>query len=30
MSAASKQDIFLWAKKTVVDKHVYLGLTKNT
>ena len=30
MSATSKQEIFLWAKNTVVDKHVYLGLTKNT
>jgi hypothetical protein len=30
MSAASKEDILLWAKNTVVDKHVYLALTKNT
>jgi hypothetical protein len=30
MSAASKQDIFPRVEMTVVDKHVYLGLTKNT
>ena len=30
MSAASKQEIFQWAKNTVVDKDVYLRLTKNT
>ncbi len=30
MSAALKNDIFIWAKNTAVDKNVYLGLTKNT
>ncbi len=30
ISAASKQEIFQWAKNTVVDKDVYLRLTKNT
>jgi ATP-dependent exoDNAse (exonuclease V) alpha subunit len=29
LNAASKQDIFIWAKNTVVPKNVYCGLTKS-
>jgi hypothetical protein len=30
MSPAEKEEIFHWAKTTVVDEHVYFGLTKST